>query len=82
MFPSINFTFPKPYMHEAVFNNVYFEALNTCSKTVALSTAIHHFGDQLNAIPSTALGLHLHDQQVWLYLQYWLRLKMVEEGAK
>ena len=32
--------------------------------------------------PSHALGLHLHDWEFRLCLQYWLGLQMVEEGAR
>ena len=32
-------------------------------------------------IPSSALGLHLHDKEFRLCLQYWLGLRMSEEGA-
>ena len=32
-------------------------------------------------IPSSTLGLHLHDKEFRLCLQYWLGLRMSEEGA-
>ena len=57
-------------------------APDTRSKALALSTAIPHAGDWLNIIPSHALGLHLHDWEFRLCLQYWLGLQMVEEGAQ
>ena len=55
---------------------------NTRSKALVLSTAIPHAADWLNFIPSHALGLHLHDWEFRLCLQYWLGLQMVEEGAR
>ena len=57
-------------------------APHTRSKALALSTAIPHAGDWLNVIPSHALGLHLHDWDFRLCLQYWLGLQIVEEGAR
>ena len=40
-----------------------------------------HAGDWLNVVPSSTLGLHLHDHEFRLCLQYWLGLPMVEEGS-
>ena len=51
---------------------------DTCSKALAFSTAIPQLGEWLNVVPSHALGLHLHDWEFWLYLQYWLGLQMVK----
>ena len=39
-------------------------------------------GDWLNVVPSPSLGLHLHDREFRLCLQYWLGLQMVEEGTR
>ena len=36
----------------------------------------------LNVIPSSALGLHLQNREFRLCLQYWLGLRMSEEGAR
>ena len=66
---------------DASYINLITEAPDTRSKALALSTAIPHAGDWLNVIPSHALGLHLHDWEFRLCLQYWLGLQMVEEGV-
>ncbi len=63
-----------------------FDELIACSqddrsRALAHSTALPHAGDWLNVIPSKALGLHLQDLEFRLCLQYWLGLRMVEEGA-
>ena len=52
------------------------------TKALALSTAIPHDGDWLHVVPSTSLGLHLHDWEFCLCLWYWLGVRMLEEGAK
>ena len=67
---------------EASYIHLITGAPDTRSKALALSTAIPHAGDWLNVIPSHALGLHLHDWEFRLCLQYWLGLQMVEEGAR
>ena len=36
------------------------------------SSALPHAGDWLNGVPSTALGLLLHDQEFHCCLRYWL----------
>ena len=51
------------------------------SGALALSSSIPHAGDWLNVVPSSALGLHLHDWEFRVCLQYWLGLPMVEEGT-
>ena len=51
-------------------------------KALANSTALPHAGDWLNVVPSKALGLHLQDWEFRLCLQYWLGLRMLEEGAR
>ena len=66
---------------QAVSADLYSAAPDTRSKALALSTAIPHAGDWLNVVPSHALGLHLHDWEFRLCLQYWLGLPMVEEGT-
>ena len=67
---------------QAVSADLYSAAPDTRSKALALSTAIPHAGDWLNVVPSHALGLHLHDWEFRLCLQYWLGLPMVEEGTR
>ena len=67
--------------HETSFNLLVSGAPNTRSKALALSTAILHAGDWLNVVPSKALGLHLHDWEFRLCLQYWLGLQLAREGS-
>ena len=67
---------------EASYTHLIAGAPDTRSRALALSTAIPHAGDWLKVIPSHALGLHLHDWEFRLCLQYWLGLQMVEEGAR
>ena len=55
--------------------------LTLVAEALALSSAIFHAGDWLNVVPSSTLGLHLHDQEFRLCLKYWLGLPMVEEGS-
>ena len=55
--------------------------IDTRSKALALSTAIPHARDWLNVVPSKALGLHLHDWEFRLCLQYWLGLQLAREGS-
>ena len=67
---------------QAVFDELCSTAPDTRLKALALSSSISHAGDWLNVIPSSALGLHLHDWEFRLCLQYWLGLQMVEEGTR
>ena len=67
---------------QAVFVDLVSSASDSRSKALALSTAIPHAGDWLNVVPSHALGLHFHDWEFRLCLQYWLGLQMVEEGTR
>jgi hypothetical protein len=48
----------------------------------ALSSALPHAGDWLNVVPSSALGLHLLDQEFRPCLQYWLGLPIFAEGVR
>ena len=57
------------------------EAPDSRCRALALSSAISHVGDWLNIVPSSILGLHLHDHEFRLCLQCWLGLPMVEEGS-
>ena len=66
---------------QACFNRLVNNAPNIRAKALALSSAIPHAGDWLLVVPSTALGLHLHDQEFRLCLQYWLGVRMLEEGS-
>ena len=49
------------------------------STALAHSSSLPHAGDWLNAIPSSALGLHIPDRVFCLCLMYWLGLRMVGE---
>ena len=49
---------------------------------LTLSNAIPYAGDWLHLVPSPALGLHLHDQELHHCLQYWLGVRMLEEGSR
>ena len=51
-------------------------------KALALPSSIAHAGDTLSIIPLSALGLHLHDWEIRLCLQYCLGLRMVEKGTR
>ena len=45
----------------------------TCrSRALALSSSLPHAGDWLNVVPSSTLGLHLHDREFRFCLRYWL----------
>ena len=67
---------------EASFDTLLASAPNSRSKALALSSAIRHAGDWLNAIPSSSLGLHLPDRGFRFCLKYWLGLQMFQEGGK
>ena len=66
---------------EASHADLLSRAPDTRSKALALSSAIRHAGDWLNAVPSRALGLHLRDQEFRLCLQYWLGLTISAGGT-
>ena len=74
----------RPLSHsidEACFRHLLTSAPDIRSKGLAHSTALPHAGAWLNVVPSTSLGLHLQDKEFRLCLQYWLGLRMGEEGA-
>ena len=66
---------------EASLNLLLSSAPDLRSKALAHSTALPHAGDWLNVIPSATFGLHLQDWEFRLCLQYWLGLRMSEEGT-
>ena len=66
----------------ACFEKLCCDAPDSRSKALALCSSTRHAGDWLNAIPSKALGLHLHDLEFRSCLQYWLGLSLVEEHSK
>ena len=67
---------------EAIFKSVLDSAPDTRSRALALSTAIPHAGDWLNVIPSPALGLHLHDREFRLSLDYWLGIRIMGRESR
>ena len=67
---------------EASYSALLAQAPDARSRALALSSSIRHAGDWFNVIPSSALGLHLQDREFRLCLQYWLGLRMSEEGAR
>lgn len=74
----------RPLSHsidEATHQVLLSSAPDTRSSALALSTSLPHAGDWLNVVPSTSLGLHLHDKEFRLCLQYWLGLRMAEDGT-
>ena len=66
---------------DAAYQQLLDIAPDTRSKTLALSSALPQAGAWLNAIPSTTLGLHLQNKEFRLCLQYWLGLRMFDDGA-
>ena len=67
---------------EATFDIFRASAAHPRQKALMLSTSIRHAGDWLNVVPSSALGLHLLDQEFRLCLKYWLGLQIFEEHQK
>ena len=65
----------------ASYHHLLSEAPDSRCRALALSSAISHADDWLDVVPSSTLGLHLHDHEFRLCLQYWLGLPMVEEGS-
>ena len=82
----VDVPFRQRHLSHALDEAVHLELLDTApdtrSKALAMSSAIHHAGDWLNVIPSSSLGLHLQDWEFRLCLQYWLGLRMVEDGIR
>ena len=66
---------------EAVYNQLLSAAPDTPSRALVLSTSLPHAGDWLNVAPSSTLCLHLQDKEFRLCLQYWLGLRMSNEGV-
>ena len=67
---------------EASYRSLLSSAPDTRSRALALSPSIPHAGDWLNVVPSSALGLHLHDREFRLCVDYWLGLKMSDGESK
>ena len=55
---------------------------NVRHRALVLSiTSLPHAGDWLSVVPSSALGLHLQDKEFRLCLDYWLGLRLFEDGS-
>ena len=67
---------------EATYSYLLDSAPDSRSWALALSTAIPHAGDWLNVVPSAALGLHLHDREFCLCLDYWLGLRITGRNPR
>ena len=67
---------------EVCYNTLLDSAPDTRSCALARSTALPHAGDWLNVVPSTSLGLHLHDREFRVCLKYWLGLQMTNKDQK
>ena len=67
---------------EASYGSLLASAPDTHSRALALSCAIPHAGDWPNVVPSSALGLHLHDREFRLCVDYWLGLKMSDGESR
>ena len=59
---------------EVTFQALVDSAPDARSRALAMSSALPHAGDWLNAIPSRALGLHIPNRDFILCLSYWLGL--------
>ena len=57
---------------ETCFHQLLDSAPACRSQALALSSSLPHAGDWLNVVPSTTLGLHLHDREFRCCLRYWL----------
>jgi hypothetical protein len=67
-------------INQASFDRLLNDAPDVRSRALALSSAIPHAGDWLNVVPSHSLGLHLHNREFRLCIQYWLGLRMFSES--
>ena len=63
---------------EATFDSLLSSAPDTRARALALSSALPHAGDWLNAVPSSSLGLHLQDREFRLCLDYWLGIRLMD----
>ena len=61
---------------QAKFESLLESVPDLRSRALALSSALPHAGDWLNAIPSQALGLHIPSKEFSLCLCYWLGLRV------
>ena len=61
---------------EATHQRLLSSAPSTRARALVHSSALPHAGDWLNGVPSTALGLHLQDQEFRCCLRYWLGMPL------
>ena len=66
---------------EALYQNLLSTAPSIRSRALALSSGLPHAGDWLNVVPSSPLGLHLHDKEFCSYLCYWLGIPYPSDPA-
>ena len=74
----------RPLSHsidEATFDHLLATTTNVRHRALVLSTSLPHAGDWLSVVPSPALGLHLQDKEFRLCLDYWLGLRLFEDGS-
>lgn len=67
---------------EASYNSFLASAPDTRSRALAFSTALPHARHWLNVVPSSALGLHHHDREFRLCVDYWLGLRMSDGASR
>ena len=71
-----------PLSHsEASFHHLLNSAPDSLDRVLVFSSAIPHAGDWLDVVPCSDLGLHFHDQEYRLCLDYWLGLRMSEKDS-
>ena len=63
---------PSHAIDEALYQNLLSTAPSIRSRALALSSGLPHAGDWLNVVPSSPLGLHLHEKEFRSCLCYWL----------
>ena len=80
--PSTSSLTEERMLTEAFYGSLLSSAPDTRSRALALSSSIPHAGDWLNVVPSSTLGLHLHDREFRLCVDYWLGLKMSDEESR
>ena len=59
-------------MDESCFQQLLTSAPSSRFRALSLSSSLPHAGDWLNVVPSSSLGLHLHDREFRCCLRYWL----------
>ena len=59
-------------MDESCFQQLLTSAPSSHFRALSLSSSLPHAGDWLNVVPSSSLGLHLHDREFRCCLRYWL----------